>query len=181
MSLISPATGVQTEESRSSGGGLGGSSPVAASSDEALVVPLYHARWRHFAWAAVLVGLGALLFVSMGAFGKIAGLILLALAVGPSLEFVRTLAHEAGEIGVNAQGVALPPRICSGTSAEVPFVDVKHAYFLRRMLPWMTTGPLLVVETVRGTFAYPRDWFASEADQRRVVTTINRRVARRGA
>ncbi len=184
MSLISPATGVQTEESRAgaatSSGGLG-APPVVASSDESLVVPLYHARWRHFAWAAILGGLGILLIGSLGPFGRIAGLALVALAIAPAIEFGRTLAHEAGTIGVNSATVALPPRVCAGTSAEVPFNDVKHAYFLRRMLPWMTTGPLLVVETVRGTFAYPRDWFASEADQRRVVTTINRHLARRSA
>ena len=178
MSLISPATGVQTEESRSSGGSGIPPTPQAATSDESLQVPLYHARWRHFAWAAFLVGIGALLFVSLGSFGRIAGVALLAFAIPPTIEFARTLAHEAGTIGVSSQGVALPPRLCAGLSAEMSFGDVKHAYFLRRVLPFMTTGPLLVVETARGTFAYPRDWFASETDQRRVVNTINRRVAR---
>jgi hypothetical protein len=176
VSLTSPATGVQTEAGTSSGGL--GSPPVAASSDESLVVQLYHARWRHFAWMVVLGGLGILLFASLGAFGRLAGLVLLAAAIPSGLEFVRTLAHDAGTIGVSSQGVALPPRLCAGTIAELSFRDVKHAYFLRRMLPWMTTGPLLVVETARGTFAYPRDWFASESDQRRVVSTINRRLAR---
>ena len=171
MSLISPVTGAPPEDSRPP-------ALAAATSDESLQVPLYHARWRHFAWAAILIGLGSLLFVSLGLFGRVVGVALLALAISPTIEFVRTLAHEAGTIGVSSESVALPPRLCAKDSADVPFRDVKHAYFLRRMLPWMTTGPLLVVETGRGTFAYPRDWFASEADQRRVVTTINRRVAR---
>ena len=176
MSLISPATSVPTEDSRSSGGGSG--TPSAATSVESLQVPLYHARWRHFALAAILLGLGALLLVSLGSSGRIAGVALVLLAVPSAIEFGRTLAHEAGTIGVSSQGVALPPRLCAGDSAELGFAEVKHAYFLRRVLPWMTTGPLLVVETARGTFAYPRDWFASETDQRRVVNTINRRVAR---
>jgi hypothetical protein len=175
---------VQTDEARTgtpaSGAGAPAASPTPAE-DAALVVPLYHARWRHFVWAAILGGLGLLLVTSFGGFGRTLGLLFLALAVWPGIEFTRTLAHEAGSIGVSALGVALPPRVCSGRRAELPFAEVKYAYFLRRVLPWMTTGPLLVVETKRGTFAYPRDWFASESDQRRIAASINRRAIRRAA
>jgi hypothetical protein len=151
---------------------------VTSAPDESFVVPLYHARWRHFVWAIVLGGLGALFMVSFSGLGRGAGIVLLALAVWPTIEFARTLAHDAGAIGASTTALALPPRVCAGQRAEVPLAEVKHAYFLRRELPWLTTGPLLVVETRRGTFAYPRDWFASEQDQRRLIVTINRWVSR---
>jgi hypothetical protein len=177
VSLISPATGVPTDEDARVQAGH----PPATLADDPLVVPLYHARWRHFIWAVILGGLGGVLVASFGGTGRIVGLVLVALAVSPTLEFVRTLAHEAGAIGVSAQAVKLPPRVCAGRHADVPLDCVKHAYFVRRELPFMTTGPLLVVETTHGSFAYPRDWFASESDQRRLVLSINRRIGRRAA
>ncbi len=39
-----------------------------------------------------------------------------------------------------------------------------------------TTGPVLVLETKKGVFEYPRDWFAEGSDQRRVVLALNRRL-----
>jgi hypothetical protein len=176
VSLISPSTGAPDDERAAASSPA---TPATSSAEESFVVPLYHARWRHFVWAIVLGGLGALFVASFSGLGRGLGLVLLALAVWPSLEFFRTLAHEAGSIAASAStGLALPPRLCAGRRAEVPLTEVKHAYFLRRELPWMTTGPLLVVETRRGTFAYPRDWFASEQDQRRLIVTINRWVGR---
>jgi hypothetical protein len=35
---------------------------------------------------------------------------------------------------------------------------------------------VLVVETAERAFAYPRDWFASEADQRMVLQGLNKRI-----
>jgi hypothetical protein len=60
----------------------------------------------------------------------------------------------------------------------MPVADLRHAYLLRRALPWNHTGPVLVVETRRGVFQYPRDWFGAENDQKRLSQALNRRLGR---
>jgi hypothetical protein len=78
-----------------------------------------------------------------------------------------SLLHPPGTIALGERTVVLPVSLCAGKSVEVSFGELKHAYILRRALPWMTQGPVLVVETAQGTYEYPRDWFSGEADQRR--------------
>jgi hypothetical protein len=55
--------------------------------------------------------------------------------------------------------------------------DVTAVYFLRRSVPWNKSSPVLVIELGDKALAYPRDWFASEADQRHVVHAL---LAQRG-
>jgi hypothetical protein len=45
-------------------------------------------------------------------------------------------------------------------------------YFLRRSVPWNRSAPVLVVELGKRAMAFPRDWFATEADQRRIVHAL---------
>jgi len=58
----------------------------------------------------------------------------------------------------------------------VPMSEVKHAFFLRRAVPWTSTAPLLIVEAGGHAHVYPRDWFASEGDQYRIVRTIRQHL-----
>ena len=48
--------------------------------------------------------------------------------------------------------------------------------------PWLGRARMichvLVVETARGVFEYPRDWFAGDNDQKGIVTALNRRLGR---
>ena len=67
----------------------------------------------------------------------------------------------------------LPDRL-----AALSFGDVTHAFFLRRAVPWTQAGPILIVEVGEAIFSYPRDWFASESEQRRILEAINRRLGR---
>jgi len=143
-----------------------------------LQVELAAARWRHFAWAAAGVALGVLMIVRMGAFGLALGSLVLLAGLVAGRSFVKTLMHAPGTIAVREAEVMLPEQICSAHPVTVPLGDLRHAYFLRRNLPWNHTGPVLVVETQRGVFQYPRDWFIGEGDQRRVWTTLNRRLGR---
>lgn len=52
--------------------------------------------------------------------------------------------------------------------------DVTAAYFLRRSVPWNQAAPVLVVELGAKAMLFPRDWFASEADQRHVIHALLR-------
>ena len=51
-------------------------------------------------------------------------------------------------------------------------------YFLRRSVPWNRAAPVLVVELGERRSLFPRDWFASEADQRHVVHALLARTCR---
>ena len=141
-----------------------------------LEVELTAAAWRHFTWAAVGIGIGALMIVRMGEIGLVLGGIVLIGGLIAGKSFVMSLLHKPGKIAVRENEVVLPERVCSGNEVTVPLADLRHAYLLRRHLPFNHSGPVLVVETRRGVFQYPRDWFAGETDQRRVWTTLNRRL-----
>ena len=136
-------------------------------------MPLEHARWHHLGWLVFGLGAGVLLLLRLGIVGQIAGVVLLAIAVRHGLGFARTLRYPAGTIEVNAEQVVLPTGLCRGKDATFPMEQVRHAFFLRRAVPWTQTGPMLVIEAGDRAFAYPRDWFASEADQQRIVHAIN--------
>jgi hypothetical protein len=47
------------------------------------------------------------------------------------------------------------------------------AYFLRRSVPWNRSAPLLIIESGGVAHSYPRDWFANEADQRRIISALH--------
>jgi hypothetical protein len=143
-----------------------------------LDVELAAARWRHLAWALAGLGIGGLMIARMGQFGLIAGGAVVIAGLFAVKSFVKTLLHAPGTISVRDGEIALPSELCSGHTVTVPVDELRHAYFLRRALPWNHTGPVLVVETRRGVFHYPRDWFAGESDQRRVWSSLNRRLGR---
>jgi hypothetical protein len=141
-----------------------------------VAIHLEHGRGRNLTWMVTGLAAGAALLFIFGVVGKVIGLLLLIMAILSGISAARTLRHEPGTIRVAADHVELPEGLCRGHTEKVPLGEVRHAYTLRRALPFGRTGPLLVVETARGNFAYARDWFASESDQRRVEMAINRRI-----
>jgi hypothetical protein len=166
-------------------------------------VQLESGRWRHFGWGAFCIVAGALLVWKLGTVGKWVGVVLILISGFSVKNFVTTLLRPAGRIEVDAEQVVLPRGLCRGEDT-VPIADVKHAFFLRRAIPWTRAGPVLVIEVIRSRFteekrgnpyrhpaeteddqriyAYPRDWFATgprgDADQKRVAAVLNRRLER---
>jgi hypothetical protein len=175
VSEASPATGATGAETE---GGRGARRKRRDDPAEDTTVSLEHARWRAFGWALAGLVVGSVLVWKLGAVGKGVGVLLLLAAALPARGFVLTLMHAPGDIVINGREVILPRGLCRAGAVTVPVSGLRHAYFLRRAVPWMRTGPLLVVETERGVFEYPRDWFASDADQRRVASAINHRLGR---
>jgi hypothetical protein len=167
-----------------------GSSPVAGSADAAaakapardvavdatagdrLEIGLEHTRWRHFGWAVFGLVAGALLIWRMGTVAQWLGVGLLGLGAWASWNFARTLLFEAGAIIVDGRRVVLPRGVCRGRPHEVDRSAVAHAYLLRRAVPWTRAAPVLVIEAGEHAYAFPRDWFATEADQRRVIHAL---------
>src|SRR5262249_43030121 len=93
-------------------------------------------------------------------------------------KFVQTFLNPPGKIVIRGEDVVLPRGLCTGDEQAMPLGDLKHAYLLRRAIPWNTSGPVLVIETRRGVFEDERDWFPLDGDQRLVAATLNRRVGR---
>ena len=139
-------------------------------------VELAHGRWRNGFWALVSLLAAGFFVLRMGSFGMLAGGAILVSAWTSVKGFVLTLVHPAGSIVIRETELVLPRGLCAGDSLTMPLADLRHAYLLRRFVPWNATAPILVVETNRGTFEYPRDWFAVDQDQRRISTALNRRL-----
>ncbi len=139
---------------------------------------LMHARWRAFGWATGGIGVGLLLLIKLGVVGKAIGIILVLASLFAVRSFVLTLLNKPGTIAVDEDEITLPRGLCRSGAVTVPVKELRHAYFLRRAVPWTHTGPLLIVETAQGVFQYPRDWFATDSDQRRIAAALNHRLGR---
>lgn len=176
MSATSPATGPATDSDRPGSDRSGRAS--SRSEGSVLQVKLQHARWRHFGWAAVCLAGGVFLLLRLGFVGKLIGAALVAGGGVAAWHFLLTFLHEAGTIRLAEQMLLLPRGLCLGKPAEIPLAEVRHAFFLRRAVPWTRTGPVLVIEAGQRAYTYPRDWFASDSDPRRMAAAINRRIGR---
>jgi hypothetical protein len=75
---------------------------------------------------------------------------------------------------VSETQVSLPRGLCLPNPVVVTPQEVTAVYFLRRSVPWNHAAPVLMIELGARAMAFPRDWFASEADQRRVVHALLR-------
>ena len=123
-------------------------------------------------WTIFGIIFGALLVWKLGTVGVWAGYVLIALGLFRGYQLAMSLVHPAGKIVVAEKQVVLPRGIHRPRPLEVSPADVTAVYFLRRSVPWNRAAPVLVVELGSRALLYPRDWFASEADQRHVVHAL---------
>jgi len=149
-----------------------GKPELVGATPERITVELQHARGRHLRW--VLIGgiVGALFIHSLGTLGKGLGIVLVLLGAWSVFQLVRTFLHPAGAVVIDDATVELPRGVCRGVPSKVDRAAVTSAYFLRRAVPWTQAAPVLVIEAGERAFLYPRDWFASEADQRRILDAL---------
>src|SRR5262245_57942985 len=148
------------------------SDAVADGEGEHLEILLEHMRWRHFCWALFGLVAGTLLIWRMGTVAQWLGVGLIGLGVWASWSFARTLLFDAGAIIVDGRRVVLPRGVCKPRPIELERGQIAHAYLLRRAVPWTRAAPVLVIEAGEHAYAFPRDWFATEADQRRVIHAL---------
>lgn len=140
--------------------------------DGRIQVELHHERSRHVRWILIGAILGGLFVVGLGTLGKVLGLVLIALGAWNLFLFIRTLRHPPGAIVIDGDTVLLPRGVCRGEPTRVERSQVTATYFLRRAVPWTQASPVLVIEAGGRAFLFPRDWFAGEADQRRVIDAL---------
>ncbi len=144
----------------------------AAEPGGRVAVDLAHARGAHLRWTLVGGALGVACVIMLGTLGKGLGVVLLLLAAWAAFKLFLTYRHPPGTIVVDGDQISLPRGLCQGEPSPFKRAEVTAAYFLRRSVPWTHAAPVLVVEAGGKAFAYPRDWFASESDQRRVLDAL---------
>lgn len=157
----------------------GKASDKAGDKDEVLPsgpveIELEMSRQRAASMTAFGLVVGTLLIWKLGTVGVWVGVFLIVIGAFRAWELVQTFLHAPGTIKVTDAQVSLPRGLCLGKPVEVAPADVTAVYFLRRSVPWNKSAPVLVVEIGERAMAFPRDWFASEADQRHVVHALMR-------
>jgi hypothetical protein len=158
-SASSPASGAESETSRTTG-------PVE--------IELEVSRQRWITWAIGGVVGGALLIAKLGTVGVWVGYVLIALGLFRGYQLVMSFVNPPGKFVISDRKVVLPRGVHRTNPLEVDPSKVSAVYFLRRSVPWNRSAPVLVIELGDKAMAFPRDWFASEADQRHVVHALLR-------
>jgi hypothetical protein len=160
-------------QARRGSGAAGGSSAPGTGSSR-LAIELEVSRNRYAGWTVFGLVFGALLIWKLGTVGQWVGLVLMVLGVLRAWQLLQTFLHPPGTIVVGDDEVVLPRGLCVPRPIKVPAQDVTAVYFLRRSVPWNRSAPVLVIELGPRAMAFPRDWFASEADQRHIVHALLR-------
>ncbi len=137
-------------------------------------IELEVSRQRAASMTAFGLVVGTLLIWKLGTVGVWAGVVLLVIGAFRAWELAQTFLYAPGTIRVTDAQVTLPRGLCLPRPVQVTPGDVTAVYFLRRSVPWNKSAPVLVVEIGDQAMAFPRDWFASEADQRHVVHALMR-------
>lgn len=180
MSPKSSAAGPATKAAVAVAQRGGDDQAAAEPATEKVAVELVASRRRLINWTIFGIGFGALFVWQLGTVGVWTGWVLIALGVYRAYLLAMSLIYPAGTIEVTAGQIALPRRIHRPHPLVVESGAIKATYFLRRSVPWNRAAPVLVVELDSRVMFYPRDWFASEADQRHVIHALlaHRRVRR---
>lgn len=161
-----PATEAQTRRPRNHRG-------RKSDKDKAFVeVVLEPQTWRHAGWAGFHIIAGGVLIYGLGVVGKALGVGLLLFGALRAYKFVRAVLKPPGRLKVGLDPIELPRALSVEAADQVPVKDVAQVFFLRRALPWTQASPVLVVEAGGRVYSYPRDWFASDSDQRRIARTL---------
>jgi hypothetical protein len=133
-------------------------------------------RQRPLGWTVFGVVVGSLLIWKLGTVGVWVGIVLVLIGLVRAWQLVQTFLYPPGTIVVADTEVSLPRGLCLPRPVKVAPSAVTAVYFLRRSVPWNRSAPVLVVELGPKAMAFPRDWFASEADQRHVVHALMRHL-----
>jgi hypothetical protein len=144
----------------------------ATAPGERVAVELIHARDQHLRWILIGLIVGGLCVARLGTLGQGVGVGLIALGVWNAWRFAMTFRHPPGTLVIDGDVVVLPRGLCRGQPHKLQRDEVRAVYFLRRAVPWTQAAPVLVIEAGGQAFAYPRDWFGSESDQRRILDEL---------
>jgi hypothetical protein len=145
--------------------------PARAQTDS-VEIELEASRERQIGWAVFGTLIGALLVWKLGTVGVWGGYAVLAWGLVRAVQLAMTIIYPPGKIRVSPSEVVLPRAAHRPNPLKVAPKEVTAVYFLRRSVPWNKSSPVLVIELGERAMAFPRDWFASEADQRHIVHAL---------
>jgi hypothetical protein len=175
---MSPSTKSKPESPTSRATGDEADKPKDAAIDPPRTGPveieLEVSRQRAATMTVIGFVVGAMLIAKLGTVGVWVGVLLITIGAFRAWELIQTFLYPPGTIKVTDTQVILPRGLCMPRPVQVTPGDVSAVYFLRRSVPWNRSAPVLVVEIGDRAMAFPRDWFASEADQRHVIHALMR-------
>jgi hypothetical protein len=174
VSETSPVTGDAPDPAAKAATGSGDGAAKPRARNSRTEIELEVSRSRSIGWTIFGVVFGALLVWKVGTVGVWVGYAMIATGLYHAFKLVQSLRHPPGTIIVSDREVSLPRGLCTPRPVVVTPHDVTAAYFLRRAVPWNHAAPVLVVELGPKAMLFPRDWFASEADQRHVIHALLR-------
>jgi hypothetical protein len=154
--------------------GAGGKPGQPSRPIRPVCVKLEVSRNRSISWAIFDLILGALLIRGLGTVGVWVGFVLVAIGLYHAARLIQTLIYPPGTIVVSDREISLPRGLCKPRPVTASPKDITAIYFLRRSVPWNHTAPVLVIELGARAMTFPRDWFASEAEQRHVIHAVQR-------
>lgn len=144
------------------------------SSASTVEIELEVSRQRTAVWAVFGTIVGVLLIWKLGTVGVWCGIALVVVGAFRAFQLVQSFVNPPGTIVVTEYEVILPRGLSMSNPVKVAPKDITAVYFLRRSVPWNRSAPVLIVELGARAMAFPRDWFASEADQRHVIHALLR-------
>jgi hypothetical protein len=168
-SASSPATGGETE---TKSGKATSKSNDSSGRRDVIEIELEHSRQREIAWTIGGILGGLLLVAKLGTVGVWGGYAMIAYGLYKAYLLVMSFVNPPGTIVVTDRKVVLPRGVHRGKPLEVTPTQVTAVYFLRRSVPWNRSSPVLVIELGEKAMIFPRDWFATEADQRHIVHAL---------
>ncbi len=146
--------------------------PATAPAGKPLVVGLVAAPLRSLAIAAFLIVFGTLLLVKFSTVAQVVGVVLLVAGAITAALGALAAVFPPGRIVLDDETVTLPRRVSRRKHLTYPRTAIRAAYFLRSSTPWLRASPVLVIEAGDQAHLLPRDWFATEADQRRILDAL---------
>jgi hypothetical protein len=165
---MSPST--RSKPASASSPATGGESKAGAA--ETVTIDLEVSRQRWIGWTLGGIVGGILLVLKLGTVGVWGGYVLIALGVWRGYQLAMSFLHPAGKFIVGPSQITLPRGAYRPRPIVVEPSAIKSVYFLRRSVPWNRSSPVLIIEVGDTAHVYPRDWFASEADQRHLVGAL---------
>ena len=135
-------------------------------------IDLEVSRGRSISWTVLGLTFGALLIWKLGTVGVWGGIVLVVMGVYHAWNLIQTFLYPPGTIIVSDREVSLPRGLCMPRPVVAKPSDITAVYFLRRSVPWNHAAPVLIIELGPKAMAFPRDWFASEADQRHILHAL---------
>ena len=139
---------------------------------EKVEIELEVSRQRWITWTVGGVFGGLLLIWKLGTVGIWVGYVLIALGLYRAYQLAMSYIYPPGKFIISEHKVSVPRGVHRPRPLELQPSDVTAVYFLRRSVPWNRSAPVLVVELGDRALTFPRDWFASEADQRHVIHAL---------